>query len=118
MTHGMMLDCEGPLEAVMAWVLYTLHDKSASAAQKKAAIGFALGALPRGARELMMNDIDGSDPSKDTNLWKRMGEVGDALHKADKGIDALQEFAVEGQELITEGGPWVTEFLSKLSNWL
>ena len=117
MTHGMMLDSEGPLEAVMAWVLYTLHDKSASDAQKKAAIGFALGALPRGARELMMNDIDGSDPSKDTNLLKSMGEVGDALHKTDKGIDALQKFAVEGQKLITEGGPWVTEFLSKLSSW-
>ena len=118
MTHGMMLDCEGPLEAVMAWVLYTLHDETASDAQKKAAIGFARGALPRGARELMMNDIDGSDPSKDTSLLKRMGEVGDAWHKTDKGIDALQEFAVEGQELITEGGPWVTEFLSKLSSWL
>ena len=118
MTHGMMLDCEGPLEAVMAWVLYTLHDKFASDAQNKAAIGFARGALPRGARELMMNDMDGSDPSKDTSLLKRMGEVGDALYKTDKGLDALQEFATEGQELITEGGPWVTEFLSKLSIWL
>jgi hypothetical protein len=108
MTHGMMLDSEGSLEKVMAWVPYTLHDTSSSDEQKKTAIAFALGALPRGARELIINDIEGSDPSKDTNLLKRMGEVGDALHKTDKGIDAVQEF-------VAESGPWFADIGKFLS---
>ena len=108
MTHGMMLHSEGSLEKVMAWVLYTLHDTSSSDEQKKTAIAFALVALPKGARELLINDIEGSDPSKDTNLLKRMGEVGDALHKTDKGIDAVQEF-------VAESGPWFADIGKFLS---
>lgn len=57
---------------------------------------------------MIINDIEGSDPSKDTNLLKRMGEVGDALHKTDKGIDAVQEF-------VAESGPWFADIGKFLS---
>jgi len=59
---------------------------------------------------LIVNDIEGADPSKDPNILKRMGEIGDALHRADKGVDAVQE-------VVSEGGSWLAEFMRRLADW-